>query len=49
MTQDEVESLDKKMEELEPKVAKEKEYDDLIYQLSELISQRYPEGKEEVI
>ena len=50
LTQKEIEILDKKIEELEPKISKaKKEYDDLINQLSELISQRYPERKEEAI
>ncbi len=50
MTQKEIDSLDKEIEALGPKISKaKKDYDDLINQLSELISQRYPERKEEAI
>lgn len=50
LTHKEIETLDKKIEALEPKISKaKKEYDGLVNQLSELLSQRYPERKEEAI
>ncbi len=50
MTQEEKYNLDKKIEELKPKIAKAKEaYDLLLDQMSALLDQRFPERKEEAI
>ena len=48
LTQKEIETLDRKMERLQPKmVAAKQKYDALITQYAELFEKRHPEKKEE--
>lgn len=50
MTSKEIAAIDKKIEDLKPKIFKAKEtYDALMDQMAALIEQRYPERKEEAI
>lgn len=50
MTEEEIATLDKKIEALTPKISKaKKDYDNLIEKMSELVKQRYPERQEEAI
>lgn len=48
LSEKEIAALDRKMEQLKPKMAKAKQqYDELVSQYRELLELRYPERKEE--
>lgn len=50
MTQEELDLLDKKIEELKPEIFEARErYNALVDQMSALLEQRYPERQEEAI